>query len=495
MLFRSSIASVIFISTLVFFCLIGARIPFLDQVLIGEEGSHALLIMGYNSNTSNLILDETTTKIAHLIDANCLLVIAHINGVDTVVRPSRNIVPYCFLGTIGKTSFQLLSPKNLSFNNKSFAARAIFLGISSLGMIALLIMCSLVSLKVDGYFRLMPFLIFIYASCNPLAVGASIQPQIDGVFGFLLLGLACLFLYFGSLTSLSTTKKLIFGFFVGFISALAKNEWPLALIFGILFLVIVLYLMRMFKVFFLQNNLLNKNLEFFTAVSIITGALSGIFFCYLISPSDYLAGYSLMKGINSGNTSYFKNFINAIRFNFELLSPFIVIWVAGLILLIKNLKKLIQSNFNYVIMWVWGSLIGMGYLLGGWGGDGFPRYYLPPLILCSAFLICQLTIGRYSSRTKSYALIFVLILVLISVYKLTRIYLKDESITIPGNSVAIQDEIIGAAKVVNRDPFGIVFHHSSLRFYFPDTNFISQAIGKEGAEQWKLPNSQYHLVF
>ena len=65
----------------------------------------------------------------------------------------------------------------------------------------------------------------------------------------------------------------------------------------------------------------------------------------------------------------------------------------------------------------------------------------------------------------------------------------------PADPQNTKEALIGASQLYLRDQYGVVFHHSSLRYYFPGTNFISQAIGEEGAKQWKLPDERYHMVF
>ena len=82
-----------------------------------------------------------------------------------------------------------------------------------------------------------------------------------------------------------------------------------------------------------------------------------------------------------------------------------------------------------------------------------------------------------------------------NITQLVFIFALKQSITVPADPQNTKEALIGASQLYLRDQYGVVFHHSSLRYYFPGTNFISQAIGEEGAKQWKLPDERYHMVF
>src|SRR5450759_1046149 len=78
------------------FALVGAvgalRIPFLSNVLIGEEGSLSYLVLG-------------PTRVVHGLDA---VIAGRIDGIDRLIFPEHNILMYEFLDIVGRQIGQLL---------------------------------------------------------------------------------------------------------------------------------------------------------------------------------------------------------------------------------------------------------------------------------------------------------------------------------------------------------------------------------------------------
>ena len=477
-----------------FLLMIALRVPFLHQPLIGEEGMFAMIVSGYQSPAI-----KATDDLSSRIDQNCLLVFGHIDETgDTLGRPGRNIAPYCFLGLVVKPFIAPLNVASRDFDVKSGLIRSVFLALSSVGFLSLCFLSYLVSLRLSGYKVLLPFLVLLYFTTTHLAIGSSIQPQLDGAFGFLLLSNATLLIYLGSRPSTPYWSKLPLNFLAGFLVALCKNEWPLTLLVSVVLVYCIMFAYRAILSYRGISEDRNQNsLNLLVGIGLILGCLSGMGFCYLFSPNDYLAGFGLMKNIHGSRGSHLKIFFQTLRFNYQILTPIIVMLILGLWCIWKNWKYLMNQEIGLLILYVLSFGILVGFMQSGWGGDGFPRYYLPPLLLSGVFLITQIPSVLPESTTsivlKSVFGIFGLAIVFNYGSLLTK-FERGESLTVPGNYVDVKNALIGAAAINKKDPYGVMVHQVGLRFYFPGTNFIAIDLGREGALQWPLPSPKYYLV-
>jgi hypothetical protein len=484
----------ILVTCAAFFLMIMLRIPFLQQPLIGEEGMFAMIVSGYQSP-----LIKGADDLPSQIDRHCLLVLGHIDQTgDALTRPGRNIVPYCFLGFVIKSLIAPLNTATLDFDAKSGLIRSVFLGLSSVGFLSLCFLSYLVSLRLSGFKATLPFLVLFYFTTTHLAIGSSIQPQLDGVFGFLLLSNAALLVYFGSRLSTPTWSKLPLNFLAGFLVALCKNEWPLTLLVSVILVYCLMFVHRAilsYRGISVDEN--QKSANLLIGIGLILGCLSGMGFCYLFSPNDYLAGFGLMKNIHSSRGSHLKIFFQTLRFNYQILTPSILMLIFGLWCVWKNWKSLLNQEIGLLILYVLSFGILAGFMQSGWGGDGFPRYYLPPLLLSGIFLITQIpSVLPQSAKprvVKSFAMIFGFAIIF-NYGSLLMKFERGESLTVPGNYVDVKNTLIGAAAINKKDPYGVMVHQVGIGFYFPGTNFIALDIGREEALKWPLPSPKYYLV-
>lgn len=477
-----------------FLLMIVLRVPFLQQPLIGEEGIFAMIVAGYQSPAI-----KSTDDLPSKIDQHCLIVLGHIDQTgDALARPGRNILPYCFLGIVIKPLIAPLNLAGLDFDAKSGLIRAVFLGLSSVGFLSLCFLSYLVSLRLSGYKALLPFLLLLYFTTTHLAIGSSIQPQLDGAFGFLLLSNAALLIYLGSRPSTPNWSKLPLNFLAGFLVALCKNEWPLTLLVSVVLVYCIMFAYRTILSYRGISEDTNQNsFNLLVGTGLILGCLSGMGFCYLFSPNDYLAGFGLMKNIHSSRGSHLKIFFQTLRFNYQILTPSLVMLTLGLWCIWKNWKSLLNQEIGLLTLYVLSFGMLGGFMQSGWGGDGFPRYYLPPLLLSGVFLITQIPSALPQSRrpmaTKGFALIFGLA-ILFNYGSLFIKFERGESLTVPSNYVEVKKSLIGAAAINKKDPYGVMVHQVGLGFYFPGTNFITLDIGREEALKWPLPSPKYYLV-
>lgn len=477
-----------------FLLMIALRVPFLQQPLIGEEGIFAMIVSGYQSP-----LIKSADDLPSQIDQHCLLVLGHIDQTgDALARPGRNIFPYCFLGFVIKPLIAPLNLATLDFDSKSGLIRSVFLALSSIGFLSLCFLSYLVSLRLTGYKALLPFLLLIYFTTTHLAIGSSIQPQLDGAFGFLLLSNAALLIYLSSRETTPNWSKLPLNFLAGFLVALCKNEWPLTLLVSVVLVYCAMFIygaMMSYRGISADANQNSANL--LVGIGLISGCLLGMGFCYLFSPNDYLAGFGLMKNIHGSRESHLKIFFQTLKFNFQILTPNIVMLLLGLWCILKNWKSLLNQEIGLLILYVVSIGVLAGFMQSGWGGDGFPRYYLPPLLLSGIFLITQIPSALSQSRKpmaiKSIAVIFGLT-ILFNYGSLFIKFERGESLTVPGNYVEVKKSLIGAAAINKKDPYGVMVHQVGLGFYFPGTNFITLDIGREEVLKWPLPSPKYYLV-
>jgi len=477
-----------------FLLMIVTRIPFLQQPLIGEEGMFAMIISGYHSPAL-----KSAQDLPSKIDEHCLLVLGHIDEAgDTLIRPGRNITPYCFLGGVVKPLIASFNTTALDFDGKSALIRSAFLALSSIGFLALCFLSYLVSLRLSGLKALLPFLILFYFTTTHLAIGSSIQPQLDGAFGFLLLSNTALLIYLGSRPLIPSWLKLSLNFLAGFLIAFCKNEWPLTLLGSVVLVYSMMFTSRFIASYrgkYFTINQIEANL--LIGVGLIFGCITGMGFCYLFSPNDYLAGFSLMKNIHGSRESHIKIFFQSLKFNYQILIPNLVMLSFGLWGILKNWKSLLNNEIGLLILYVLSFGILAGFLQSGWGGDGFPRYYLPPLLLSGVFLITQIpSVFALSTNTLAIKCLTIIlgVVIIFNYGSLLIKYESGESITVPGSYVDVKNSLIGAADINKKDPYGVMVHQVGLGFYFPGVNFIATDIGREGALQWPLPSPKYYLV-
>lgn len=486
------------LAIITFFLLVATRLPFLSQPLLGEEGMFAVMVTGYGSTYNSGVGkdDEFPQKIKD----NCYQVISHLNGVgDTVIGPSRNIVPYCFLGLVIKPLVANFHLSLNDFDSKSLFIRSVFLFLSSIGFISLCTIALMVSKRLTGLRVLLPSATLLLFASSKLAIGSSIQPQIDGVFGFLLLSNSALFVYAGAIHSKNNFQRFLNNLIAGFLMALCKIEWPLVLIVAICIgivghISIVLYK----KSKDLGWNTKKTSIVLSICSGLLIGAGAGMYACFLFSPFDYISGISLMGSINGSKTdSFYFSAIKLISLNYEVLVPIFVMMMFGLVGIYKNKNNIFENQIGLLILYFWSIGLILGFLQSGWIGDGFPRYFLPSLLISGVFGITQIPY-IFDSNTHTLSsgifLIFLLSLSVFNVDKEVKKYNAGRSITVPDNYVERRKMMLKAGSESKRDPYIVAVISPTMRYYFPEANFISVDIGMKDVLNKKLPDSRFYLV-
>lgn len=473
------------ICLLFFIAIIAMRIPFLDKVLSGEEGSHAALIVKKIDGTE-IILGSSGSAHAN----SCLPLVGHLDGKDILANPSRNIMPYCIINKVIQPVAGPIWEKLDDFRDKTILARSIFLGISLIGFISCLAVCLLVSFKLNGIATLIPYLLLIYASSSPFLVGASIQPQLDGTIGLALLCTSFLLIYITSQDYIKRNRRYTLLLLGGILLSLCKNEWPLAFmasIFGFLFLN---FLSGIIGQYYPRLSFLSFSFETIKSSGIIAlsiGLVIGVVVSITLSPLDYFSGFHLMNSVEKRHYSslaLLKNYR-------EILIPLGGLFITGVIFTIASFYNKNSARFFLpLVYFIFAINIALGFIWSGWLGDGFPRYYAPPTMLATIYLIALLPLVANKIRDSiSVASILFLAFLIFGNAKALVIYYKNSiSITVPGDTNWIQSDLKRAYITSNEDPNAVSMTHSSVYFYFPSTNFISRDLGDENNAKTLIRN-------
>jgi hypothetical protein len=455
------------VSIAMFLVVVMARVFFLTQPLVGEEGTFAMLVTGTNSNTVSLI-DSPRTELSK----HCQLYVAKLNGVDYVGTPDRNVVPYCFLTQLVNPITKGFSKSDATFEQKTFHVRLIFFIIASTGFLALFLMIFFIKTdtSISSYVALN--LIAVYFLTTPLLIGGSIQANLEGSIGVALFGLSALSSYVGTYKLIKNGG--IFIFSAGFLISLGKNEWPLvALVCSLTYLLMHIIIYRKGSITYSKKNQIVVTLNY------IFGLSAGILFCYFLSPKDYLDGFSLMMGgVNATNLRIF----DLIRVTGHLLYPTAMLVALVIVMYLFNFKKYFVTG---AIPFLWASVgVGtfVGFLYSGWIGDGFPRYFIPSMIFLLPFLIVSLP--NLPKKLNVFLIIILICGVGVNTLSLVESYRRNESITsVPGLDTAkLKSDSISLIQKNAADRNLIPFDHFGTRYYFPDADVISIGMGLNGAE-------------
>jgi hypothetical protein len=436
---------------LIFFILLAAlflsRAPFLNQILIGEEGSFAALVL------SAVPASQVTP------DRMPQMLIGSI-GEEPVYYPfQRNITPYLLIEKTAGAALRALGVPMADPQQKTIAARLSYFAFFLVGTAGLLWLAARSWLGVA---------ITVFALGTPLALGASIQPQIDGSTGVALVGLSCLLLL-GSSRSPSTIALVLAGFLI----AMGRHELSLA--FGAAAL-ITLSQQWMFK------SPSRRQIALFS-----TGLAVGILTAILVSPADYAMGYTTMGRVYSSPSSR----LSAVWAQLVFVWPVWLLMTVALAAVGWNRRAILKDRPEIILVSIGATAIAFGFAISGWSGDGFPRYYVPALV---AFAYVLVSIRRYLPTLPAplarTAVACFLIGVFVNARSLAQSWVSSASITsIPGvSTLAVRNQLAATATRTRADGT-IALEQASLWIYHPRVDFIGADMGAEGAR--KLIEERY----
>lgn len=431
--------------------LVITRVPFLSNTLVGEEGVLAAFVVS----------EEPLSKQAS--DGLPRILIGAIDRKPVLIPAERTIVPYMIIERFGR----ILGSQDTqqSFEERSRSARLPFLCFFLLGVAGVLASIGSVFSTGEARNAWALVLVVVFALTTPLAVGSSIQPQIDGSLGVMLLGLAAWLLISTNENKFTLPCYIIAGVLIG----LGKHEWAIA------FLASAAFTLALDKLFGTKARR--------KCISFAGGVLLGIAISVLISIDDYVSGFHLMNRIY---LSEHKDLRALWAHQIGFLWPIILLLVAVALVLGKNLRHCIENKTGAPLIVLGGIFIFIGFSFSGWQGDGFPRYFTPSLVLALYGLIAVVQDRTWVISKKALASIMVImgLGIFLNVIELKNSYLKNVSISsYPGLSLSEFDKRFKHDAALAGVRSGVIFEDPAVWIYSPSVEFISNTLDLENAKQ------------
>lgn len=436
---------------LAFTLVIAIRLPFLSNILVGEEGLFAMIA------TSSESLTPSMPK---------ALFLSRIDNKVEFINPMHPIAPYYLMR--GFSFFGNVRDSD-SIQFKTLVARVPFLVLFLIAALIGIGVC-MRALRNRGKSIFLPILFLLSFLCTPLMVGGSIQPQLDGSIGIFTVSLVFMTFFLG----VANPYWLVVS---GFISTMGKNEWSLtflvALLLGYIFLRIWSASVRP---------------KFYLA---ILGVILGSAFQYVLSPEDFISGIQLIANHSTQSSGWVSVFRSRVYFIyptiFALLAVSIPLFMGGFG------RKVIEWEFGIycLILMLWGVLIFAGYFKSNWVGDGFPRYFAPAGIAI-AFSTAVLA-GAFTSSIFKFVLTALIVVNTFSGFALRSRFSERVSITsIPGINLVGREEQLRS--FCNTQPVyeDVYLRGAESAYYCSKHNIINRDIGIDAAISLmkKYPNKQ-----
>lgn len=434
------------------------RVPFLSNILIGEEGTFAYLVLGQK-------------PVIHGLDA---ALVGRIDGIDRLVFPEHNILMYEFLDIVGRGVGRVLPLcRDGSMECTTIEARAPFLALFLLGLAAAM-------LAVRKWFAFdrpltlaIQLLVLLYVTSAPLIVGGSIQPQIDGALGVLVLATAAAFLLASDTPR--SPARLVWASFAGIALVVGKNEWALALA-GAVFVVLVLAVVFTFNVRSRRWDFAAAAPTFGCCGIILLGVAAGQVLNYLYAPDAYAATFAVMERIDAMKLSA----LDQLRRTWGLSYPVLLTCGVTLALIAPRLKHYCLHHPVVVIVAGWGAAIVVAYAYSGFSGDGFQRYYCPAGVLACIALMCVIR-DLYLPRLLAAGAAFGLVVGIgLNSASLADSYRRAVSISSsPGTGLErVKNRYAAFARAYNGIP---LLEESPIGLYYRNIDWIALDMGEEGA--------------
>lgn len=438
--------------------LVASRLPFLSNTLLGEEGMFAALVL------------SPTPPSAEVANGLPQQLIAQIDGRRFYGSFEHPIIPYLVMergvGVLGRAAHAL----DGGFNYRNQVARGCYFVLFSIGVLGLLwrAATALVAGDTSGPAFVVPAAV-IYVLTTPLLLGASIQPQVDGSAGVMLMGLAAFVLLAGQGRPLQTPAFLVAGVLIG----LGRIEWVLA------FAVAALAVLA-------ARAVLVRGEPLGLPLVLLAGLAAGSAISWMASPDDYLSGIDVLHRISAGATSSFET----ARQQRPLLTPVIVVAAAAVTLCAFRLRSVLAGASGTLMLTLGAIGVIAGFAASNWAGDGFPRYYAPALVAL-AYAVVDLA-GRldWSARGRVVAGVLVLAGLWPNLQFARDRLARDVSITsLPGASLRAMRAQMAVSAGWARAENAIPLENSSIWLYYPSISFVSKDLGLAGARELLTDNN------
>ena len=450
--------------------LVLTRAPFLSNVLVGEEGMHAAFVLAKGSYAP--VNEQGIPQ----------LMLGSFEGEAFLGATQHSIGPYVVLRWLS-TVWPVAVNDPLAVSNglatRSVEARLPFLLLYLLGVTGLLWRWATVCIErpsrswwVFGGF-------LFYGLTTPLAVGGSIQPQIDASVGVALVGLAAWLLTAAWPPRLQGWTSTAAGVLVGF----GKQEWTLA--FAAAWLVVLL-LSKLWSC-------ANRNILGGFALGLGVGTA----LTYGLSPTDYLASFNLMDHFlsKSSDVNRLELLMQWRSYLFPVLLMLLLMTMAG----IGRLPQLVRQSPGAVITAGGAWAIALGFAAAGWRGDGFPRYYAPALVASlyalQVFVLGLPDLGR-RRNTAFIGLAVVVVGLAVNFGVIGDGLSRKESITsVPGLRLKpINRRFERIIQESAGDDQSVYVDHSGLWLYSPELDFVHEDPSVAATFESVYPSSSGRLV-
>lgn len=455
---------------------VAARLPFVGNVLAGEEGYFAALVLN-GTPTSALDDNHLPREIAGFID-----------GKPILQTFRRTVMPYMIIETIGRAVAARNALERLSAESLTIAARwpfAFMFLLGCLGLIALTVQAATSAGKqASAASALAPLGVTLWSLTSPLAVGASIQPQVDGSAGVLLLGSAATLLAIGNIEHPAARWRFLAA---GLLAGLGKHEWALAFAAATLGAWIVCLI---------DPSGRRRNAMAFGAFLI--GLTLAVALSYAASPADYRAGFSLMTNIfeRTGGELWALQ-----EPQWPFTAPILALALIDSVFVVAVLRPLVRTAPGLLLAYLGAAAIVIGYAASGWRGDNFPRYFAPPLVIFPlVFVALWQRFRNVIAPAAGWIVVAGTLAGLAANYQFlaashdSKVSLGD----LRGAPLAQLEQNYGAAAQLAHDTNGAVFTVTTTWIYHQGINFIGTGMGKDGAASYlatHFPALKDRLVF
>ena len=450
--------------------LVLTRAPFLSNVLVGEEGMHAAFVLAKGSQAP--VNEQGIPQ----------LMLGSFEGEAFLGATQHSIGPYVVLRWLsGVWPVAVDAPLAVSdgLATRSIQARLPFLLLYLLGVAGLLWRWATVCVQSPSRRWWVFGGLLFYGLTTPLAIGGSIQPQIDASVGVALVGLAAFLLTAVWGPGLQVWAAIAAGVLVGF----GKQEWTLAFAaaWGV-----VLLLSKLWRC---------ANAS--TLGGFALGLGVGTALTYGLSPSDYLASFNLMDHFLSKSSDV--NRLELLMQWRSYLAPVLLLLLLMTITGIGRLPQLVRQSPGAVITAGGAWAIALGFAAAGWSGDGFPRYYAPALV-ASLYALQVFVLGwpdlgqRRSTAMVGLAVVVFGLSINFGVIG-AGLSQKDSITSIPGlrlKPVTRRFERIIQQK--DGDDQAVYVDHSGLWIYAPKKDFVHEDPSVVATYESVYPSSSPRLI-
>jgi hypothetical protein len=422
------------------------RIPFLSNELVGEEGEFAFLVAS-PTPSSQLSADGLPKLLA-----------ANLDGKYALDSFQHAVIPYVFLERIPGTIVRQMRILSKSPISRIIIVRMAYLSLF-LGGVLGLAWLSTFPLQNGTVRELFPTLLIpLYALTTPLAVGGSIQPQIDGAFGVLTVGVVAALLLPSPGCVASLWRYLVAGCIVG----LGRAEWALA--FFVVSGVVVVF----------QAAKGAPGIAITPYLSLLCGVVIGVAVSVAASPDDYVSSFLVAQRVSNHTGAG----VLALR-QAQYVFPICAFTCAVAAALMHPSNSFARETPGLLVAAGSGVIIFLGFAISGFSGDGFPRYYAPALTLL-AYGATWLSVKN--GRPQGVVAILTLGGLVWNASYLIQAHRAGVSITsIPGLRLAVFSErYASAAERAKRDDI-LTMQPSGIWLTYPDTRFMAADYGYPGA--------------